>query len=256
VLDGPVDEPLTQSARRPAPDWCHTVTMSHADRSIAEELAELALTLRDEPTLEETVGRVLEYTLKALDCAYAGVILVRKGGAVETFAATHELVAHLDQVQFEQGEGPDIDIITDRHGVLVPDVRAETRWPAWARQVGEAGIRSMVGTRLHTSSHVIGSLNAYDPAPGHFDVDDQAVAHLLARHAAVAMDTATDAANLWKAIDARALVGQAQGILMERFRVDADQAFAILRRYSQDHNVKLHTVARRLIDEGTLPPAS
>jgi GAF domain-containing protein len=223
------------------------------DPSIAEELAELALTLRDEQTLEETVDRVLEFTLKALDCAYAGVILVGKGGAVETFAATHEIVAHLDRVQFEQGQGPDLDIVTDRHGVLVPDVQAETRWPAWARQVGSHGIRSMVGTRLYTTGATIGSLNAYDPAPHHFGPDDQAVAHLLARHAAVAMEAASDAANLWKAIDARALIGQAQGILMERFDVDADRAFAILRRYSQDHNVKLRTIAQRLIEERTLP---
>jgi GAF domain-containing protein len=222
------------------------------DASIAEELAELALTLREEPTLEETVDRVLEFTLKALDCAYAGVVLVRKG-AVATFAATHEVVAHLDQVQFELGEGPDVDIVTDRHGVLVPDVAAETRWPDWARKVESLGIRSMVGTRLYTTSTTIGSLNAYDPAPHHFDVDDQAVAHLLARHAAVAMDAVSDAAHLWRAIDARALIGQAQGILMERFDVDADRAFAILRRYSQDHNVKLRTLAQRLVEERTLP---
>ena len=76
---------------------------------------------------------------------------------------------------------------------------------------------------------------------------------MLARHAAVAMDTARDTEHLWKAIDARNLVGQAQGMLMERFGVDAEQAFAVLRRYSQDNNVKLHVVAQRLIDTRTLP---
>lgn len=63
-----------------------------------------------------------------------------------------------------------------------------------------------------------------------FAEEDRDVAHIFAKHAAVALSRARDTANLWKAIDARQRIGQAQGILMERFSIDADHAFAVLRR--------------------------
>lgn len=215
----------------------------------AEDLAQMAVSMHDEPTLEETIERVLEYALKAVDCAYAGVIFVHGKSQVETVAATNPIVAELDKVQLEHGEGPDIDVLSDpHHSVLVDDIRTDDRWPLWSAEVAASGVRSFLGTRLHTTSSTIGSLNLYDPRPCHFTEEDRDVAHIFARHAAVALSAARDSANLWKAIDARQLIGQAQGILMERFSIEAEQAFAVLRRYSQDRNVKLHLVARQLID--------
>jgi GAF domain-containing protein len=219
----------------------------------AEVMAEMALSLHDVESFSATVDRVLEFALKALNCAYAGVIVVHEGRRVETVVATHPVVADLDRIQMECGDGPDLEVIADRHGVLVRDVSQETRWPAWCRQVADTGIRSMLGTRLYTTTNVIGSLNVYDVEVDKFAPEDVDVAHMLARHAAVAMDRAREQEHLWRAIDARNLIGQAQGILMERFSVDADQAFAVLRRYSQDHNLKLHAVAQRLIESGSLP---
>ena len=214
----------------------------------------MALSLHDEPTLDETVERVLEYAMKAVTCAYAGVIFVHAKSRVETVAATNPLVAELDLVQVEHGEGPDLDVLTQAAGtVLVVDTRQEDRWPKWAEAVSAAGVRSMLGIRLHTSSATIGSLNLYDTRPDHFTEEDRDVAHIFARHAAVALSSARVNDNLWRAIDARQLIGQAQGILMERFAIDADQAFAVLRRYSQDRNIKLHHVAERLISTRRLP---
>lgn len=218
-----------------------------------EEFAQLAISLHDEPTLEETVDRVLDFALKAVDCTYAGVIFVHRNKSVETFAATDPLVADLDRLQFESGDGPDLEIIADRLGVLVEDTATETRWPAWSRTVAASGVRSMLGTRIHTGATVIGSLNLYDVRPGHFTEEDRDVAHVLARHAAVAVAATREQAQLWQAIDARQLVGQATGILMERFALDADRAFDVLRRYSQHHNLKLHEVATRLIESRRLP---
>ena len=219
----------------------------------AEELAEMAVSLHDEPTLEETIDRVLEYALKAVDCTHAGVIFVHAGSRVETVAATSHLVAELDKVQIAYGEGPDLDVLSaPADSVLVDDTTRDERWPRWADAVAAIGVRSMLGIRLHTSASTIGSLNLYDHRPNHFTEADRDVAHIFARHAAVALSSARETANLWKAIDARRLIGQAQGILMERFDLDADQAFAVLRRYSQHHNVKLHLVAERLISTRTL----
>ena len=219
----------------------------------AEAFARLALDLHDGDGLDETVERILDFAVTTFDCAYAGVILVHGGSRVETLAATDPVVEGLDAIQLEAGEGPDLELIADRHGVLVRDVRSETRWPRWCEAVERAGVRSMLGSRLYTSQEVVGSLNLYDPAPDAFDEADADVAHMLARHAAVAVQHARGDEHLRKAVDARNLVGQAQGILMERFDLDADRAFEVLRRYSQHHNRKLHLVAQELIDNRVLP---
>ncbi|MFP5370596.1 MAG: GAF and ANTAR domain-containing protein, partial [Actinomycetes bacterium] len=193
---------------------------------LAEEFAQMALRLHDEATPEDTVERVVDHALKAVSCAYAGVTLVHGRRRVETAAATHPLVAEIDRIQMECGEGPAKDAREEQHSVLVEDTRLEPRWPVWAARVAETGVRSVLSVRMYTSAATLGTLNLYDDQPGRFDADDQAVASALARHAAVALASVRQHANLWQAIDARKLVGQAQGILMERFGLTDDQAFA------------------------------
>ncbi|MFL6157957.1 MAG: GAF and ANTAR domain-containing protein [Marmoricola sp.] len=222
-------------------------------REAAEDFAEMALRLHDEPTVTETVELVLEYALKAVGCDYAGVIFVHGGTRVETIAATDPLIVKLDALQMEHREGPDLEALDDRLSVMVDDTRTEARWPRWAEKVASEGIRSMLCMRLYTTESIIGTLNLYSREPRQFDLDDQAVAHILARHAAVAIGAARKEENLWQAVDARKRIGQAQGILMERFDLTPDQAFAVLLRYSQDNNVKLRTVADKLVDTRTLP---
>jgi GAF domain-containing protein len=219
----------------------------------ADAFSELALDLHERSTSDETVELILEFATKTFNCAYAGVILVHDETRVETVASNHEIVAQLDTVQLEAGEGPDLEIIADRPGVLVRDVRTETRWPTWCAAVDAAGVRSMLGARLYTTHQVLGSLNLYAHEADAFDQYDVDVAHMLARHAAVALESARGHENLMKAADARNLIGQAQGILMERFTLDAAQAFIVLRRYSQDNNIKLHVVAKQLIETRALP---
>jgi GAF domain-containing protein len=221
----------------------------------AEEFAQLALSLHD-VTIEETVEKVLEFTLKAIGCDFAGVIFVHGRHHIETAAATDPIVAKLDAMQMEIGEGPDVSVIADRLSVIVSDTRTEGRWPDWAARVHDAGIRSLLSVRMYTDDETIGTLNAYSREADAFDVDDQAVAHILARHAAVALGSARKVENLWMAVDARKRIGQAQGILMERFDLSADQAFAVLLRYSQDNNVKLRVVADRLVETRQLPIAA
>jgi GAF domain-containing protein len=184
---------------------------------------------------------------------FAGVVFVHGHSRVDTAAATDPLVHRLDEIQAECGEGPDIDLLADRYSVIVSDTRTETRWPAWSRRVADLGIRSMLSVRLYTSSTTVGTLNLFDQAPDRFDVSDQEVAHVLARHAAVALANARNTENLWQAIDARKRVGQAQGILMERYDLNEEQAFAVLMRYSQNNNIKLREVAERLVATRDLP---
>jgi GAF domain-containing protein len=223
------------------------------DSAVADVFARLALELHEESSVEETVEAVLQFALQAVKCTHAGVALSHRGGRLETVAVTDPVVEQSDQLQLECDEGPTLDVLAERDTVLVPDTGAELRYPDWAPKVAALGLRSVLSVRLATSGSTLGVLQLFNTEPYAFETDDDAVAHILARHASVALANARQEATLWQAIDARKLVGQAQGILMERFGIDSDQAFAVLRRYSQDHNIKLRDVAQRLIKTRRLP---
>jgi transcriptional regulator with GAF, ATPase, and Fis domain len=225
------------------------------DSGYARAFAELALRLHDEPDIQHTVEGVVEGALRVVACDMASVVLVHHGSNVEIAAVTDPLAEQADQLQMDCGEGPCLTAITDRsdQGVLVRDTRLGQTWPRWERQVADLGLRSVLSIRLHTVSWTVGALNLYSRDPDRFDDDDDAIAHILAWHASIAVATAQQAETLRHAIDTRKLIGQAQGILMERFGLTDDQAFAVLRRYSQDNNVKLREVAQCLITTRRLP---
>lgn len=220
--------------------------------STADDFADLAVRLHDEPTVVETVDRVVHSALTAVDCEHAGVVLFQAGKQVEA-AATAPLVSEFNLVQVECGEGPGLCLSAERSTIVVADASTDSRWPQWAGKVAALGIRSVLSARLATGGGEVGTLNLLHAEPDAFDADDEAVASIFARHAAVALASARQAENLWVAIDARKLVGQAQGMLMERFDLNADQAFAVLLRYSQHHNLKLRDVANLLVTHGQLP---
>ena len=219
----------------------------------AEQFAEMALRLHDEPSVEETVELVLEYALKAVGADYAGVMFVHSKTRVETIAATDPLIERLDEIQVQIGEGPDFSALGEAVSIIVEDTATDRRWPEWARMVADAGVRSLLNVRLYTTATTLGTLNLYGRTPNQFSPDDQAVAHVLARHAAVAIGSARKEQHLWQAVDARKRIGQAQGILMERYDLTPDKAFAVLLRYSQDKNIKLRLVADQLVENGSLP---
>ncbi len=220
----------------------------------AEDFARLAVALHEEVTVHETVETVLEFAMKATGADAVGVIFLHGGKRVATAAATDPVVAKVDAIQMETGEGPDVSVLDEnRVSLMVHDTHTDGRWPTWASLVSEAGIRCLLSIRMYTSESVVGTLNLYSHRPAAFDLDDQAVAHILAQHAAIALASARRVDNLSQAVDARKRIGQAQGILMERYTLTADQAFEVLRRYSQDNNVKLRQVADILVETRALP---
>jgi GAF domain-containing protein len=216
--------------------------------------AQLAVELHDTPTVTETVEAVVQFALQALACRYAGVVLAVRGANAEVPAVTDPVVAEIFKAQIEAGAGPLVTALQERTTVLVRDTMAEPRWPEWAARVAALGVRSVLDVPLWTGANgTEGVLGLYSDQVDGFNEDDEAVAYILARHASVAVHTARNEETLARAVDARKLVGQAMGILMERFDLDADRAFAILRRYSQDNNMKLRDVAQYLIDNRKLP---
>lgn len=194
----------------------------------------------------ETVSRVLECVLRVAGGECAGTILIHRG-RLASVGATDSRVQQADRLQLEFREGPSMPLTSVHGGVLISDTEDDLRWPSWSPRVAEFGLRSVLTVPLATAESTVGSLTVYAEAPNHFTGSDVAGALLLARHAATAVADVQQIADMARAVEARHVIGQAQGLLMERFGIDADQAFAVLRRYSQDGNVKLRVVAARLV---------
>ncbi|ADB30997.1 ANTAR domain protein with unknown sensor [Kribbella flavida DSM 17836] len=218
----------------------------------ADQFAELALELHASDGVTETIDTVLAFALDAVGCAQAGAALLNHG-RLEIAAVTDPVIERIYRFQLDRGEGPLIAAQEQGKPVRIPDTAQDDRWPAWAAMVSTEGLRSVLQLPLVISGRTVGVLSLHSTKADGFDADDEAVAHILARHASVAVAAARQQQTLVEAVDARKLIGQAMGILMERFAVDADRAFAILRRYSQDNNVKLRTVAEELIRTRRLP---
>jgi GAF domain-containing protein len=226
-----------------------------AELSAADVFARLATELHDSDGVENTVDAVVEFALRALSCSHAGVVFVARGGRPEIAAVTDPAVSTVYQFQIDGGDGPLMESLRDGVIVHVRDAKLDPRWPRWSELVSELGIHSVLHLPLVVGDRTGGVLSVYSTSPGAFTDDDEAVAHILARHAAVAVATAREEESLAQAVDARKLIGQAMGILMERFDLDEDRAFEVLKRYSQDGNIKLREVAQQLVDTRKLPRA-
>lgn len=214
--------------------------------------SEMALELHDEPTAERTIERIAEFAKTATSCDDAGIMLVQGRNQVETAAATSSRVGESHNLQIIFDEGPCLDAIEGGPLYLANNVAADLRWPAWGPAVAELGMRSALSIRLETRARRYGSLNLYSERVDAFDEDDVAVASIFVTHASVALATAHNEEGLQGAIDARKLIGQAQGILMERYDLDSTRAFDFLRRQSQHNNIKLRDVAAWVVEHRML----
>ena len=219
----------------------------------ADAFARLAHDLHDQPNLEKTLEKIVESAVAALGCDYAGLLMTSKGNQLVASTAGDPTAEKADQLQVELHEGPGILAVADSRTCLVSDTAADMRWPCWAHGMRDLHLGSALAVRLWTSQSILGALNLYARSPDWFDPDALAAAEVFGHHASIALSSAKQEDSLWQAIDARMLVGRAQGILMERFGLDDEAAFQVLRRYSQNTNTKLNEVARILISSRTLP---
>jgi GAF domain-containing protein len=227
---------------------------SHSERPRSFDFAETVLSLHEAADVHETVERIVESTCSAIGCDDAGVILTHSRRHLETLAATSDAARRAHEIQLELDEGPCLDAIEHVEAIFhVPDTAIEPRWPRWGKAVVELGYRSTLSVPLATRTRRFGSLNVYSRLTNAFDEDDMAVVALLARHASASLAATQNIEGLRKAVDARKLIGVAIGLLMERYGLDADRAFDVLRRLSQAENVKLREIARQVVERRGLP---
>jgi transcriptional regulator with GAF, ATPase, and Fis domain len=219
------------------------------NRPLNTLLAEMALELAELDTNEDTVETVAQYARIAVNGDDAGVMLVHGRDKVETPAGTSKDVDSAHQLQSELGEGPCLAAVEGGDEVyIVANTLGDERWPRWGRAASELGYFSVVSASLETESRRIGSLNVYSRSMDAFDERDAEVVAILSSHASAAIAAAKMQHELEKALDSRTLIGQAQGVLMRAFDIDAPKAFAYMRRLSQDENIKLVRVAERIVE--------
>jgi GAF domain-containing protein len=185
----------------------------------------------------------------------ASIIYVVARRRLEPRARTGDMSRLTDDVQDRVGEGPCLDALWEHKIVRIADMLTETRWPRFTPEAVLVGARSSLSFRLFIENDSLGALNLYGHAPHAFGDESEDVGSLFASHAAIALAGAQTEERLREAVASRDRIGQAKGILMERFKVTADQAFALLARASQVTNRKLVDIANELCETGALPPA-
>ncbi|MEV6905244.1 GAF and ANTAR domain-containing protein [Amycolatopsis sp. NPDC051372] len=225
--------------------------MTHSDNyapeSLSSVLGAIARTLQAEPDVETTLGAIVKAAVDHVDGAeYAGISLV-EDGRIRAVAPTSEVVPMIDEIQHRTGQGPCLDAIA-RHDVFrTGNLLDERRWPAFAPDAAETGIRSMLSYRLFILHDTLGALNLYSTQVDAFSDRTEKDGKEFATHAAIALAGAQTEAQLHAAIESRDVIGMAKGILMQRHDLDPVQAFRLLVESSQASNLKLHDVAAWLV---------
>jgi GAF domain-containing protein len=230
---------------------------------IAAAFAEITRAIAAADDIESTLGRISQLAVLSLDgCDHAGVT-VHQGDRLLTKGATSDVVEEVDRVQYALREGPCADAVVDETDYYSSDLRRDPRWPRFGPTAAERGLASLLSLHLFKPDRrdrSLGALNMYGTRPDAFTERDRAVAAVLAAHASIALAAAGSSADLQRAnvemreaLESRDVIGQAKGILMERHRITAEEAFDMLRRASQHLNVKLREVAQDLADTGAFP---
>ncbi|HEU5485995.1 MAG TPA: GAF and ANTAR domain-containing protein [Microlunatus sp.] len=167
-------------------------------------------------------------------------------------AATSDLARRIEAIQDEVQQGPSLDAVHQQQPVRVDDVNADSRWPGFAARAAVTGTASVLALRLSVEGGNLGAVSLYSPIPGAFTDESERVGRLVADHAAVACDAVRKQESLALALAHRDLIGQAKGMIMERYQITGEQAFHMLSRVSQNTNRKLHEISRELVESGTL----
>jgi GAF domain-containing protein len=224
------------------------------------------------PNLSEIMGQVarslqeqhgdVEGTLEAITDAAVhsvpgtdecGITLVIERRRVESRAPTGDLPRRIDRLQERLGEGPCLDAVYEQKTVRIDDIHDEDRWPRFCAETAGLGVRSMLSFQLFVSGGTLGALNLYAREPHAFDEESESIGLIFASHGAIALAGAQQEEHLRAAVASRDLIGQAKGVLMERYKITADDAFRLLVGASSQSNRRVVAIAEELCATGALP---
>jgi GAF domain-containing protein len=221
-----------------------------------ENLAKVVLVGRD---LTEVLTDITHVALPQIPGAEAASITLVRGTRADTAAYVGQMALAADELQYARGHGPCLEAGEGGQILIVDDMHTEQRWPDYTAAAVEHGIGSSLSVPLPFQSVTVGALNTYATEPRALGrealpaAEDVAswIAHAVG-NAEAAARTAEDLAGLRTAMKSRAVIEQAKGVLIERYRLTEDQAFAVLIRSSQTNNVKVRDIADHLVSTGEL----
>lgn len=177
---------------------------------------------------------------------HASVSVMSSDGAIVTLAPTDPRSVQGDLLQYECGEGPCVEAVRTRADVATDDIAQDARWPRYGPQAAALGIKAQLALTLSKGDLTLGALNLYSDTSGPLR-ESHDLAELFAAQAALALDFSRTVTTLGEAVATRREIGMAMGLVMERYGLDAERAFAFLVRVSQTTNTKLRIVAAEFV---------
>ena len=222
------------------------------DNKLVDSLAALARSLSGQRDLEGVLRTVTDSAVDLIPgVESADILLISGKNTFESHAPTSLLPVELDRAQERLGEGPCVDAAMGAFTTLSDDLVSETRWPRFTPEALDAGVRSILSFQLYTSASTAGALNLFATSPNVFGGESIAVGEAFAAHAAIAIAAGRDELKLHSAVLNRDVIGQAKGMMMERFGIPADRAFGMLIKLSQDTGIPLVMLSRWIAEERT-----
>jgi transcriptional regulator with GAF, ATPase, and Fis domain len=219
-------------------------------------IAEIVQQLHSRPDTDSdtVIAELAEHAAVEIPGAeYAGVTITRNAKHIDTPAATHKWPILLDEIQQRHREGPCLTAAWEEKIIHVADLEADDRFPLYRQDaLDRTPIRSVMAFQMFIADETMGALNVYAEEPHAFGQESRDIGLIFAAHSSVAWNSARRDEQFKRALASRDTIGQAKGMIMERYGVDAVQAFEVLRKLSQDSNVPLVQVATELVTKAQL----
>ena len=222
-----------------------------AHQAIRTAMTELTENFASKAGPDAILASVTSSAVRLIDGIDVADVLVITDDKYESLAPTNDLIRELDDLQLQFQEGPCLEAAVAESVIRSSDLRAERRWPRFAEAAIERGVFSVLSFQLYSHRSGRGALNLFGRDPRTFSVEAEAIGAMLATHAANALVAADRQNQFDSALASRDVIGQAKGVLMERFGVDAVQAFDLLSTLSQNSNTPLRQVAAQVVETVT-----
>ncbi|MFC0623290.1 GAF and ANTAR domain-containing protein [Kribbella deserti] len=207
---------------------------------------ELVMQLHELDSVEDAVQAIAEGVLLTTAAEQSAVLLSDRGAGLALAASTGQIATEAARLQLDTMAGPNVSALNHGCDCLVADTSRELRWPAWSAEVAKLPVRSTLALHMTARHQAVGTLLLVNSSPYQFSTVDAMLAGTFARHAASALQCVRRAAGLHEDIGGRTVIGQAQGILMERMSLTGDEAFELLKRTSRRNGINLRELAEQL----------
>ncbi|ROQ58960.1 GAF domain-containing protein [Rathayibacter sp. PhB152] len=234
--------------------------MAGSDREVrlAEVFVALARSLEPDHDVIDTMDVLVQAATLFTSAADAGIVLADENGTLHVLASTSERAADVEEEQLGVREGPCLESFRTGEPVDLPDLADTEQWPAFTRVALEQGFRSAHATPLRLGSRTLGALNVFSESSGSLSDGEIALLQAFTDVAALALVHSENlqqqndlAAQLRHALDSRALIEQAKGVIAERNSISIDRAFTLIRAHARENSARLHDVAHRIVTTTT-----